>query len=82
MFLARAGQAAIPFHGCLDMNAGSTCITEFHKFLVDDPVFCYRYRTETCVGGNPGVRSSRDNVALPAWITYSMERTMRNPFST
>ncbi len=32
-------------------------------FIKDDPVFCYRYRTGTCVGGNPGVRSSRDNVA-------------------
>ena len=32
--------------------------------IKDDPVFCHWDRTGTCVGGNPGVRSSRDNVAL------------------
>ena len=32
-------------------------------FIKDDPVFCHRDRTGTCVGGNPGVRSFRDNVA-------------------
>ena len=26
-------------------------------------MFCHRDHTGTCVGGNPGVRSSRDNVA-------------------
>jgi hypothetical protein len=33
-------------------------------FIKDDLVFCHRYPTGTCVGGNPGVRSSRDNVTL------------------
>ena len=33
-------------------------------FIKDDPVFCHRDPTGTCVGGNSGVRSSRDNVAL------------------
>jgi hypothetical protein len=28
-----------------------------------DPVFCHRYPTGPCVGGNPGVRSVRDTVA-------------------
>jgi hypothetical protein len=30
---------------------------------IKDPVFCHRYPTGPCVGGNPGVRSVRDNVA-------------------
>jgi hypothetical protein len=29
----------------------------------EDPVFCRRYPTGPCVGGNPGVRSARDTVA-------------------
>ena len=33
MLFSRIGQAAIRYHFCLDMNAGSTRITEFHKFL-------------------------------------------------
>ena len=33
-------------------------------FIMDDPVFCHRDPTRTCVGGNPEVRSSWDNVAL------------------
>ena len=28
-----------------------------------DPVFCHRYPTEPCVGGNLGVRSARNTVA-------------------
>ena len=32
-------------------------------FIKDDLVFCHQDRTGTCVGGNSGVRSSRDNVA-------------------
>ena len=32
-------------------------------FIRDDLVFCHQDRTGTCVGGNSGVRSSRDNVA-------------------
>ena len=32
-------------------------------FIKDDPAFCRRYPTGPCVGGNPGVRSARDNVA-------------------
>jgi hypothetical protein len=30
---------------------------------IKDPVFCHRYPTGPCVGGNLGVRSARDNVA-------------------
>ncbi len=30
---------------------------------IEDPVFCHRYPTGPCVGGNPGVRSARDTVA-------------------
>ena len=32
-------------------------------FIRDDLVFCHRYPTGPCVGGNPGVRSARDTVA-------------------
>ena len=32
-----------------------------------DPVFCHRYPTGPCVGGNPGVRSARDTVASARW---------------
>jgi hypothetical protein len=30
---------------------------------IRDPVFCHRYPTKPCAGGNPGVRSAWDNVA-------------------
>ena len=36
-------------------------------FIRDDPVFCHRYPTGPCVGGNPGVRSAWDNVASAEW---------------
>jgi len=31
-------------------------------------VFCHRYPTGPCVGGNPGVRSARDTVASIRWM--------------
>ena len=32
-----------------------------------DPVFCHRYPTGPCAGGNPRVRSARDTVASARW---------------
>ena len=51
-------------------------------FIKDDPVFCHRDRTGTSVGGNPGVRSSRDNVAS-AHLGRQLNRegTLRLPAS-
>ena len=34
-------------------------------------MFCHRDRTGTCVGGNPGVRSSRDNVASDPYAPFA-----------
>jgi hypothetical protein len=43
------------------------CDTKSHEYLsrssIEDLVFCHPYPTETCIGSNPGVRSSRDNEA-------------------
>ena len=51
-------------------------------FIKDDPVFCHRHRTGTCVGGNPGVRSSRDNVAsVRLGRQLNREGTLRLPAS-
>ncbi len=51
-------------------------------FIRDDPVFCHRDRTGTCVGGNPGVRSSRDNVASALLSRQpNREGTLRLPAS-
>ena len=51
-------------------------------FIKDDPVFCRRDRTGTCVGGNPGVRSSRDNVAsVHSDWQLNREGTLRLPAS-
>ena len=45
-------------------------------FIREDPVFCHRYPTGPCVGGNPGVRSARDNVASadPAGVESARAR--------
>ena len=45
-------------------------------------MFCHRDPTGTCVGGNPGVRSSRDNVAS-AQLSRQLNRegTLRLPAS-
>ena len=50
--------------------------------IKDDLVFCHRYRTGTCVGGNSGVRSSWDNVASVRldW-QRNREGTLRLPAS-
>ncbi len=51
-------------------------------FIRDDPVLCHRDRTGTCVGGNPGVRSSRDNVASALLSRQpNREGTLRLPAS-
>ena len=51
-------------------------------FVRDDPVFCHRYRTGTCVEGNLGVRSSRDNVASARLSRQrNREGTLRLPAS-
>jgi hypothetical protein len=51
-------------------------------FIKDDPVFYHRDHTGTCVGGNPGVRSSRDNVASARLgRQLNREATLRLPAS-
>ena len=51
-------------------------------FIKDDPVFCHRDRTGTCVGGNLGVRSFRDNVASArSGRQLNREGTLRLPAS-
>ena len=50
--------------------------------IKDDLVFCHQYPTGTCVGGNPGVRSSRDNVAsAPYGPAADREGMLRLPAS-
>ena len=43
-------------------------------FIKDDLVFCHRYPTGTCVGGNSEVRSSRDNVT---WVRMDRQPTRK-----
>ena len=49
----------VHFHCCVSATRGRTCIYQGNQ----DPVFCHRYPTGPCVGGNPGVRSAWDTVA-------------------
>jgi len=44
-------------------SSGSVRHEVARVFIRDDPMFCHRYPTEMCVGGNSGVQSSRNNVA-------------------
>ncbi len=55
LFLQRFWLKLVPF---VRHEVARVLIRE-HK----DPVFCHRYPTGPCVGGNPEVRSARDTVA-------------------
>jgi hypothetical protein len=62
-----AGVAGV-FGGSLFSAMHGSLVTRTRTYQGNkDPVFCHRYPTGPCVGGNPGVRSARDTVASARW---------------